>query len=601
MADVTRTVGRFEILREIGRGGMAVVYLARQNDLDRLVALKELPAFHAADSDFAERFLREARLAGSLSHPNIVTVHDYFEHGGRPYIAMEYLERGSLRPYVGRMTLAQIGGVLEGTLAGLAHAAKRDVVHRDLKPENLLVTGDGRVKIADFGIAKATNNLQPGAALTSAGVAVGTPNYMAPEQAMAIGISPAADLYSVGIMAFEFFVGLPPFSDTKEPLGVLLRQVNEPIPPVRELDPGIDAGISYWIERMLVKDPAGRPQSAAEAWDGIEERLIALLGPRWAREVRLPQLPTVPSMPPGPATPIPPGAPTGPLTEAHLGMPIDSYPPPSLRDSASAAISPTRPLESGPGEATVPPLVPQPTVPMAAPATRRRGRSIRRIVAAAVTLIAVAGALAAHLGGNPSPAAPVQPDSRATTAAGAHAGARAPKGNSPASASRTTRSGASGATAPTAPSAKAGTRAPGGASLAAKAKSARALARQYDAAAAQVARLDDARVPDSPAARLVLALRAAAAAYRNAAAAAAAGNAKGYAAASTAAAAAKQAADAALAAMNATKAEQSGPAPRNNGSAGSQPSPRPEPSPQPEPPCAGDSQSDDPSDDSCEP
>ena len=109
MPDVIKTVGRYEILREVGRGGMAMVYLARQTDLDRFVALKELAAFHASDAAFAQRFLRESRVAGSLSHPNIVTVHDYFEHDGTPYIAMEYVERGSLRPYVGHMSLEQIG------------------------------------------------------------------------------------------------------------------------------------------------------------------------------------------------------------------------------------------------------------------------------------------------------------------------------------------------------------------------------------------------------------------------------------------------------------------------------------------------------------
>jgi serine/threonine protein kinase len=155
VADVTRQVGRFEILREVGRGGMAVVYLARQNDLDRLVALKELPAFHAADSDFAERFLRESRIAGSLSHPNIVTVHDYFDVEGTPYISMEYLERGSLRLHMRDMTLPQVAGVLEGLLAALDHAHARGIVHRDLKPENLLLTRQGSVKVADFGIAKA--------------------------------------------------------------------------------------------------------------------------------------------------------------------------------------------------------------------------------------------------------------------------------------------------------------------------------------------------------------------------------------------------------------------------------------------------------------
>src|SRR4051794_2096021 len=118
MPDVMKTVGRYEILREVGRGGMAMVYLARQTDLDRFVALKELAAFHASDESFAQRFLRESRVAGSLSHPNIVTVHDYFQHDGTPYIAMEFVERGSLRPYVGRVTLAQIGGGLVGGVSG---------------------------------------------------------------------------------------------------------------------------------------------------------------------------------------------------------------------------------------------------------------------------------------------------------------------------------------------------------------------------------------------------------------------------------------------------------------------------------------------------
>ena len=287
MPDVMKTVGRYEILRELGRGGMALVYLARQTDLDRFVALKELGAFHASDASFAQRFLRESRVAGSLSHPNIVTVHDYFEHEGTPYIAMEYVERGSLRPYVGQMTLAQIGGVLEGLLAGLTNAEQNGIVHRDLKPENLMVTSDGRVKIADFGIAKATTKMQTGAFLTATGTTVGTPTYMAPEQAMAQDIGPWTDLYSVGCMAFEMFTGKVPFHDSDAPMAILLRHVNEPIAPVKSIDPSIDQGISDWIEKMLVKDPTQRTQSAADAWDDFEEIIIGLLGPRWRRAARL--------------------------------------------------------------------------------------------------------------------------------------------------------------------------------------------------------------------------------------------------------------------------------------------------------------------------
>ncbi len=189
---VLRTVGRYTIVREVGRGGTAIVYLARQTDLARDVALKELAAFHAAKPAIVERFLRESRLTGGLNHPNVVTVHEYLEHDGTAYIAMEYFERGSLRPLVRTLTLPQIAGVLDGLLAGLAHAESRGIVHRDLKPENVMVTTDGGVKITDFGIAKALATA--GRSLTVSGTTVGTPEYMAPEQALGETLGPWTDL-----------------------------------------------------------------------------------------------------------------------------------------------------------------------------------------------------------------------------------------------------------------------------------------------------------------------------------------------------------------------------------------------------------------------
>jgi serine/threonine protein kinase len=338
-----------------------VVYLARQTDLDRFVALKELAAFHASDAAFAQRFLRESRVAGSLSHPNIVTVHDYFEHDGTPYIAMEYVERGSLRPFVGRMSPAQIGGVLEGLLAGLAQAEQHAIVHRDLKPENLMVTSDGRVKIADFGIAKATNQMQTGAFLTATGTTVGTPTYMAPEQAMAQEIGPWTDLYSVGCMAFEMYTGRVPFHDSDAPMAILLRHVNEPIPPVKSIDDSVDAGISDWIERLLVKDPKARTQSANEAWDDFEEITIGLLGPRWRRGARLSgrteHLDTPKPLTPAPFEGAPPdeGEASDDFQSFAWGQPGPATPPPSD--------VPPGPLEPGPidvptGPPTPPPLEP---------------------------------------------------------------------------------------------------------------------------------------------------------------------------------------------------------------------------------------------------
>jgi hypothetical protein len=282
-----RAVGRYQIRREIGRGGMATVYLAYQPELDRDVALKELRL--APEPGLARRFLREARLASALVHPSIVTVHDYFEAAGTPYIAMEYLPRGALRAHVGRLDLAQIGGVLEALLAGLAYAGARGVVHRDLKPENLMVTDQGRVKIADFGIAKATTSATVN--LTTMGTTLGTPRYMAPERALGQDVTPASDLYSVGIIAFELLVGRTPFHDTVEPMAVLLRQINGPIPPVDSLVPDVGGALSAWVARLVAKSPGDRPPSAATAWDDLEEILIAQVGPRWSRGSALPARP----------------------------------------------------------------------------------------------------------------------------------------------------------------------------------------------------------------------------------------------------------------------------------------------------------------------
>jgi Protein kinase domain len=531
-------VGRYELLDELGRGGMATVYLARQVDLDRLVALKELGALRTADASFARRFVREARLAGSLSHPNIVTVYDYFASDGTPYIAMEYLERGTLRPHVARMSLAEIGGVLEGVLSGLALAEQQQIVHRDLKPENLLVTGDGRVKIADFGIAKATNDFRTTAAVTSTGVAVGTPNYMAPEQATAHGVGPWTDLYSVGIMAFEFFVGRPPFGDTDNALGVLLRQVNEAIPAVTELDASVDPGISAWIGRMVAKEPSERPESAAAAWDELEDSFLALLGPRWRRTARLTPLPGQEPVAPAP----------GRLLSDAPALPSD------VADLATNGLGPQA------GATTLPPRMLQPALVGAMKAQPARGRG-RRLVKALVATVAVVAALAAFLNragsGQRAPA-----DVLETTTAAVQ----------PAPASIT-------ATPPVAGRTVAAARAP----MTAQAHAANKAANQYESAATRVARLDASRVHGSPTAKVLAALRRAAAAYRAAAVVARAGDAARYASAMQTATLRKAELATAVADARAPDSSSSPPV-------GQPVAPTP---------CSGDSVSDDPSDEDC--
>jgi hypothetical protein len=329
MPDPERRVGRYVIDRQIGRGGMAIVYLARQETLDRDVALKELSSFHAGEPDMAQRFLRESRLAGSLNHPNVVTVYEYFEDNGIPYIAMEYVRRGSLRPYVGKLSMAQFVGVMEGVLAGLAHAETFGIVHRDLKPENLMVTADGRVKITDFGIAKATQSAGTGVFLTAAGTTVGTPTYMAPEQAMGGDIGIWTDLYSLGVMAWENVVGRVPFYDSDVPMAILTRQLNEEIPAAKELEPDVEQDLSDWIDRLLIKDPHRRARSPVAVWDELEEIVIARLGPRWRREARLPS-PSQVFDTPKPLTPAPfesehvrtPTPAAIPLQEPTAGPPV---------------------------------------------------------------------------------------------------------------------------------------------------------------------------------------------------------------------------------------------------------------------------------------
>src|SRR5215207_3286293 len=228
--DPLRVAGRYEIHRLLGRGGMASVHLARQPALDREVALKELDSRHLIDAALAHRFLHESRVAGALTHPSIVSVIEYFEHDGVPFIAMEYLERGSLRPLVGRLTPPQVGRVLESVLAGLAEAASRGIVHRDLKPENVLVTADGHAKVADFGIAKALGQVCLTEFRTATGQIIGTPAYMAPEQATGGEITPQADLYATGLIAYELLAGRHPFHDCEAPMALLMRHVNGDLP-----------------------------------------------------------------------------------------------------------------------------------------------------------------------------------------------------------------------------------------------------------------------------------------------------------------------------------------------------------------------------------
>jgi serine/threonine protein kinase len=390
----SRTVGRYELIREVGRGGMAVVHLAWQPELQRHVALKELAAFHAADQAAVERFLNESRIAGSLSHPNIVTVHDFFEHEGVPFIAMEYLERQSLRRLVGRLSLAQIAGVLDNLLDALDYAASKELVHRDLKPENVLLTSSGGVKLADFGIAKAYTKLSASGVPTATGTAVGTPAYMSPEQALGRPVGPSSDLYSLGVIAYELLAGRVPFETSETPAAVLLAHVNQPLPDPRALAPELDPRMFKWLERMLAKSPDDRFPGAAEASEVLEGIVIDELGPRWRRDVRLPDPGEGEDEPADPDETPSEGSSEAPGEDSRDAL--DEEPRAVLADAWLPTAAPRRvPDASAAGENGSASKAPNSVQP---------GLTPRRVLAVAAIAAVIVGFLASRLGGAPEPA-----------------------------------------------------------------------------------------------------------------------------------------------------------------------------------------------------
>lgn len=248
---------QLEILGLLGAGGMGFVFQARQPHLDRLVALKLLPVPLAADPHFSERFLREGRLLARLTHPGIVSVYDFGQAGGFAYLLMEYVDGVNLRQAMaaGRFTPAEALAVVPKICEALQYAHGRGVLHRDIKPENLLLDAQGRVKIADFGIAKLVGDPARGGTLTGSGARLGTPHYMAPEQVESPGdVDHRADIYSLGVVFYEMLTG-------ELPLGRFA-------PPSQKTP--LDARVDEIVMRALAKERELRQQSAGEVQTQVE-------------------------------------------------------------------------------------------------------------------------------------------------------------------------------------------------------------------------------------------------------------------------------------------------------------------------------------------
>ncbi len=268
VADNTLVDGRYRVAERIGSGGMADVYRAEDTHLGREVALKVLHRRFAQDQEFVERFRREAKSAAGLQHPNVVGVYDRGEHDGTYYIAMEHLRGRTLKDVVAKeapLPEQQVVDLGLQILAAAAFAHRHGVIHRDFKPHNVIVDENGQAKVTDFGIARA------GASeMTETGSIMGTAQYLSPEQAQGHAVTPASDLYSIGVMLFELLAGRLPFEGDSA-VSVALKHLSEPPPPISTFRPDVSPALEAVVMAALAKDPAQRWQSA----DDFSNALVA--------------------------------------------------------------------------------------------------------------------------------------------------------------------------------------------------------------------------------------------------------------------------------------------------------------------------------------
>ncbi len=326
---------RYELLEDLGHGGMASVHLARDRVLDRRIALKLLRADIGRDPVLRERFLREARLSANLTHANIVRVYDAGVDGDTPWIAMELVDGPSLREEmtrVGQMDAERAVGIITQVLLGLGQAHQAGVIHRDVKPGNVLLTRGGsadgaeEAKLGDFGIAKSLEAI--GADLTQANQFMGTPKYIAPEVAIGLPASPSSDVYSAAVVLWEMLAGSPPFEHAN-PLSLAMMHRTDPVPPLRERRADVSPALVAAIETGLAKEPVDRPQRAADWAASLASALHGGGAATAATQVL--------SLPP-PAPPPPPPAP--PVREQTIALPLPAVsarrasPPPPARQSA---------------------------------------------------------------------------------------------------------------------------------------------------------------------------------------------------------------------------------------------------------------------------
>ena len=279
----TQRLPGYQIIRKLGAGAMATVYLAKQVSLDRFVAIKVLPRRYSDNADFIDRFQKEGRAAAKLNDPNIVAAYDVGNSGEHHYFVMEYVDGETVYDRITankRFDEAEAIAVTQQVASALTHAHERGFIHRDIKPKNIMISRDGVVKLADLGLARALSDKD--AAEAEAGKAFGTPFYISPEQIRGkVDIGPQADIYGLGATLYHMVTGRVPFKG-KNPSDVMYRHLKEPLVPPDHVNPAVSSGLAQIIEMMMSKNPADRYRTAME----LSEDLSLVAGgrnPRFAR------------------------------------------------------------------------------------------------------------------------------------------------------------------------------------------------------------------------------------------------------------------------------------------------------------------------------